>query len=565
MMFKKHTWKNVYSIGTYYSFESKISVRTVVSKEENSLHQLLNNNINFDLFDFNASDNALLIQMNHFDELPGDAFIVDTRKNTIEIKSSTIRGFIYGIHALNEIVTYQNNSIILPVLLIEDEPDFPIRGIIEGYYGTPWTFEERMEMFPFMVKHRLNTYMYGPKVDPYHRIEWRTPYPKEQLNIFKKMIDKANELYIDFWMCMSPAYHEKGSIPIDYASDDDKRLLFAKYQQFIDLGLTRFGLLYDDIDYALQGDSLQKYQRPGIAHALLANALLSFLKSKIDNPQLVICPTEYHEIGSSPYRDDLRLNLNKEIAVFWTGDNVVAEAISNQDIIRTKAAFDKPIYLWDNFPVSDFTYGVREFIGPIKNRTVDLKKHVDAYLINPSIHYQISKVGMITMARYAWNAGSYKPEESYLYALNCIDPLLTLYGKAFFNHNSPNPLDASKHIVDQELAKSFPSSAIIDYYMDVKKSADQLLSIESLFIDELRPWLLRTLKEVELIAKMSSNDVKKSEIIDFLQDIHFPGSELFDLILLDLKLLEEQEYKDLIITRRGRKWYRVFEAKRWQK
>lgn len=564
-MLTKNTWKNVYSIGNYYSYETKIPVRIEASEEKQALYELLNKNLNFDLFYFDNSDNSLLVQMNQFEELPSDAFIVDTRKNTIEIKSSTIRGFIYGIHSLNEVVAYQNNKIILPVLMIEDEPDFSVRGIIEGYYGTPWTFEERMDMFSFMVSNRLNTYMYGPKMDPYHRVEWRTPYPQDQLALFKKMIDKANELSIDFWMCISPAYHEKGSVPIDYASEEDKRLLFAKYQAFIDMGITRFGLLYDDIDYALQGESLKKYQRPGIAHALLANELLTYLKSNIENPELVICPTEYHEIGSSPYRDDLKTYLDPQIAVFWTGDNVVAEVISNQDIIRTKAAFDRPLYLWDNFPVSDFTYGVREFIGPVKNRSVDLKKHIDAYLINPSIHYQISKVGMITMAHYAWNSGSYRAEESYQHALNSIDPLLTLYGKAFFNHNSPNPLDASKHILDREMAKSFPSSIINDYYREVKQSVNQLLTINSLFIDELRPWLLRTLNEVDIIEKMSLKNITKSELIDFLQDIHFPGSELFDLILLDSKILDEQEYKDLIITRRGRKWYRVFEAKRWQK
>ena len=564
-MITKHPWKNVYSIGNYYSFESKIPIRFDTIKNDQSLESIFHKYLNFELFEFSPMDTSLKVQLTRFNELPSDAFNLDTRKNTIEILASSIRGFIYGIQTLNEIVTYQNNITVMPILLIEDEPDFLVRGIIEGYYGTPWTFEERMEMFPFMVNQRLNTYMYGPKMDPYHRVNWRTPYPKDQLEIFQKMFDKANELSIDFWMCISPAYHSKGSVPIDYASDNDRKLLFDKLLPFIDMGITRYGLLYDDIDYALQGDSLLKYQRPGIAHALLANELYEFLKSKISNPQLVICPTEYHEIGTSLYRDDLRINLDNQIAVFWTGDNVVAEVISNQDIIRTKAAFDKPIYLWDNFPVSDFTYGVREFIAPIKNRSVDLKKYADAFMINPSIHFQISKVGMITMARYAWNAGSYNANEAFQFALNGIDPLLTLYGKAFFNHNNPNPIDATKQIIDNELAKSFPSTSVANYYQDVLMSTKQLLTINSPFIDELKPWLLRTIKEVDIVIKMISNEIDKSEIIEFLQDIHFPGSELFDCILLDSKLLDEQEYNDLIITRRGRKWYRVFEAKRWQK
>ncbi len=55
----------------------------------------------------------------------------------------------------------------------------PLRGIVEGFYGTPWTTTDRMDILGFCGEHGLNAYIYAPKDDPYHRDKWREPYPKK--------------------------------------------------------------------------------------------------------------------------------------------------------------------------------------------------------------------------------------------------------------------------------------------------------------------------------------------------------------------------------------------------
>ncbi|MDE6146307.1 MAG: beta-N-acetylglucosaminidase domain-containing protein, partial [Muribaculaceae bacterium] len=60
---------------------------------------------------------------------------------------------------------------------VTDYPEIPIRGVIEGFYGNPWSHEARISMFEFMGRHKMNEYTYGPKNDPYHRGSWATPYP----------------------------------------------------------------------------------------------------------------------------------------------------------------------------------------------------------------------------------------------------------------------------------------------------------------------------------------------------------------------------------------------------
>ena len=46
-------------------------------------------------------------------------------------------------------------------------------GIIEGFYGKPWTWAEREETIAFLAPHGYGFYLYAPKADPYLRRHWR--------------------------------------------------------------------------------------------------------------------------------------------------------------------------------------------------------------------------------------------------------------------------------------------------------------------------------------------------------------------------------------------------------
>lgn len=69
----------------------------------------------------------------------------------------------------------------LPCLAISDYPDLPYRGVVEGFYGTPWSHEVRMSLIDIYGKYKMNAYLYGPKDDPYHSCpNWRLPYPEKK-------------------------------------------------------------------------------------------------------------------------------------------------------------------------------------------------------------------------------------------------------------------------------------------------------------------------------------------------------------------------------------------------
>jgi hyaluronoglucosaminidase len=321
----------------------------------------------------------------------------------------------------------------------------------------------------------------------------------------------------------------------------------------------------DDIDYKVADSQKAKFPRPGLAHAYICNELNAYLRKKLPEFKMIMCPTEYHHIGESEYRNDLKENLDDNIIVFFTGDNVCAELITKNDLISTKRAYEKELFIWDNFPVSDFTYGVREFIAPIQNRYNKMHEYAPGYFINPSVHYHISKIGMQTMAEYAWNSEGYNKDSAFERALKSLGDDFYLNSKKFIEFNYPNVLSYGKLLEMNELVNKQEYEIIKDIYQDVVKDADYLLKLDLEIIKELKPWLLRVKKEEKIFLKIIEGKLLKEELLDFLEDEHFLGMEIIDVLIKKSNLLTDPEFEELITKRRGRPWYRIFEEKRWKK
>src|SRR5207245_4324803 len=88
---------------------------------------------------------------------------------------------------------------------VADFPSFPERGIVEGFYGKPWTHDERMAMMRFEGAHGMNVYYYAPNDDPYHPKLWRQPYPPAESARLAELVEAADSRFVDFWFAVSPA------------------------------------------------------------------------------------------------------------------------------------------------------------------------------------------------------------------------------------------------------------------------------------------------------------------------------------------------------------------------
>lgn len=75
----------------------------------------------------------------------------------------------------------------MPAVSIYDYADQKSRGIVEGYYGYPYSVSVKKDLMRFMMRYKMNTYLYGAKSDPYHSEKWKEDYPASITEEQKKM------------------------------------------------------------------------------------------------------------------------------------------------------------------------------------------------------------------------------------------------------------------------------------------------------------------------------------------------------------------------------------------
>jgi hyaluronoglucosaminidase len=280
-----------------------------------------------------------------------------------------------------------------------------LRATVEGFYGPPWSHEERLEHLAFCARVGLDTYVYGPKDDPWHRAEWRAPYPPEELARLGALVAHADSVGVTFVYAIHPGLSMRWDDPAD------QEALHAKAGQLWDVGVRRFALFFDDIAYSTDPEA------DGAAHARVAARFAEGFLAPTAAAPLFVVPTDYAGTQESPYRTGFGRALPEHSLVFWTGPDIVVGAISDADVRAAHAAFGRPLALWDNFPVNDFD-ARRLFLGPLVDRPTAFEDGVLAGIMaNPMIQPRASRLALATVAEYAADPASYDPAAAHARAV----------------------------------------------------------------------------------------------------------------------------------------------------
>ena len=145
---------------------------------------------------------------------------------------------------------------------------FAVRGVIEGFYGNPWTREQRLELVEFLARHGMNTFVYAPKDDPLVRRAWRQAYTGDDLQRLTELVERCGAHGVDFVYCLSPG------LSIRYSDPSDTDALSSKFASVAGLGVRKFGLLLDDIPTDLQhAEDTAAFGELAAAHVHLVNAV----------------------------------------------------------------------------------------------------------------------------------------------------------------------------------------------------------------------------------------------------------------------------------------------------
>jgi hypothetical protein len=118
---------------------------------------------------------------------------------------------------------------------------FKYRGIVEGFFGPPWSLEQRCAMFEFGAQRAMNCYLYAPKDDPFHRERWREPYPEAAWDGMRRLVAAAQANAVEFVYGFHPGHG------LRFGEDEAIDVLLAKARRFHEAGVRRFAVLFDDI------------------------------------------------------------------------------------------------------------------------------------------------------------------------------------------------------------------------------------------------------------------------------------------------------------------------------
>ena len=285
----------------------------------------------------------------------------------------------------------------------------PMRGIIEGFYGTPWSQEARLRMLQFMGKHALNTYIYAPKDDPYHREKWREPYPEAQMEQLQLLIRTAQENQVEFVFGISPGLdlHFSGA-----AGEQDMKALLLKMNALYDLGVRQFAIFFDDIQ-----------NKDALAQTRVLNEVnRRFVHEKKGVKPLFTVPTEYFSAdmmdtkGPKEYTGTFAARLDPDVLVMYTGPGVVCPGIPLQDIEKIEHIYQRKMSVWWNYPVTDYMQS-KLALGPITGMETGAAVHMAAFLMNPMEHEALSELALATGADYTNAPSTYDAEASWEKAL----------------------------------------------------------------------------------------------------------------------------------------------------
>ena len=280
-------------------------------------------------------------------------------------------------------------------------------GVIEGFYGVPWSWRERRHMVLSLARAGFDTYLYAPKDDPLHRSAWRTPYPDADRAKFRELADLARFVGVSLVFGLSPF------LDFDFAGSDDAQALVDKASAFAALGFGGIAILADDIEV---GKNLRVDAALGSQHVQVTNRLAADLRASFPGLALYFVPTAYSDQRVDDFDDGLGYlralaALDPSVGILWTGKDTSNATMMAADMDRFEAETGRRPILWDNYWATDGGDGFRGnlYLAALEGRAVDLPGSVDGLQFNPAIPGSPDRLSLATAAYYLAHPASVEP------------------------------------------------------------------------------------------------------------------------------------------------------------
>ena len=405
-----------------------------------------------------------------------EGYLLSVEPDRVVIAGRDGAGTYYGVQTFLKLWRQQN----VMQCRIEDWPSVDCRGVIEGFYGNPWSHKDRLRQFEFYGCNKLNIYVYGPKDDPYHRAHWRDPYPQDEAARLKELVQEAHRNKVQFvW-----AVHPGGDIQWNLK---DSMAVCQKLEWMYELGVRTFAVFFDDI----WGEGSKADKQAGLLNYVTDN----FVRKHSDVQPLIMCPTQYNKAWSGgDYLSTLGTRMYPEVRVMWTGNSVV-DMIERDDMEWINKQLGRKAFIWLNYPVNDYCQS-RMLMGKTYGNGLDINEMVSGFCSNPMEYAEASKVSLYSIADYTWNMPQYDAVRSWQQAITELMPTASEPFRWFCENNID--LGKTGHGLRREgESPRFPQAgkaAWTEYESFFQKLANEaaLLLADSVnspeMLGEIKPW-----------------------------------------------------------------------------
>ena len=412
----------------------------------------------------------------------------------------------------------------MPTVTINDYADLKERGIIEGFYGKPYSCEVRKDLLRFMMRYKMNCYVYGPKSDVYHSGKWTEAYPTELTESQRKSGYVTQQDLREF---TDVAHQTKVSVvwaihPGDSLLDDNDVVdkIVGKFAKMYDLGFRQFAVFADDVSIPSNQSGME-----------LTASRISAIQQAIEkrwntegaNPTDTVKPMRFtpqiycRNFAGSAWQFNTFFKalsaMPSNITVYYTGGGVWSVP-NNSDLNTVQTQFGRNVIWWWNYPCNDNGTGPSE-IYPLDMRSnfadmpnVDNNARLDTeltasnqgILCNPMEQGSAARTAIFSAGDYSWNNRSFDNSASWEASFRALFPGRTALQKAYrflapyLSKNDPTSLNTAI----ETYKKNNDGTALSQLMQQIMDNCDVMTTMEhsdvvsdSLLYVDIRPWVLR--------------------------------------------------------------------------
>ena len=300
------------------------------------------------------------------------------------------------------------------------KPAFAWRGIIEGFYGTPWDHADRMRVITWMGAHGFNAYIRAPKGDGLQTSGWRQPYPSALQRRFAREIADAAALKVQWIPNLSPA---RGPVDaperICFTCPQDLDALQAKLEPFVAAGARAVMVSFDDITAQLGPADSAVYEPrfpgtpPEYQFGRATVDLLNGLRARLPRAvRLLTVLPDYSGTLDTPFLAATRDGaLDPAIGVMWTGPNIRATNFAPSDAAAYAGLIGRTPIVWENWVTRDFV-PTRLYLGPYRKQP-ELVGAVQGFFFNAMNEPDLNMLPLATAGDWMRDPAHYDADASW--------------------------------------------------------------------------------------------------------------------------------------------------------